>query len=325
MISWPPLKELPAGYELLEGTIGVLAVAQAVRGELLAAGFGPDGGEVLEASDLSGRTRLDRLPLANGGQAVVRRFTHGGLARVVTGERYADPQRPFWELVLASRLAAAGVDTVEVLAARAIRRKPFGWQLAVVTRRLEHVVDLAVLLEAWRAGAGTPATRRAVVRAVGRAIGRLHAVGFVHADLHPRNLLLAEDALETGATRVHVIDLDRSRFVPDLPDRTRRRNLARFVRAVEKREQRGASFLTRGDALRFLLAYGDELGGWGTDREAWKTEWRCLRSIGGSTRWVHALGWGLERMLGKGPAGRDGDAWVRAAPSQGDSGIRRGK
>lgn len=317
MTSWPVLQNLPAGIEVLEGSVGVLAVAEHARGDILAAGFGPDGGERLEASGLSGRTRMDEILLFDGSRAVVRRFTHGGLVRVVTGERYANPERPFQELVLSERLRSEGIETPEVLAARATRLKPFGWHLALVTRRVEGVEDLGVVLERRRAGEGRLDGWRATLLAVGDCIGRLHAIGFLHADLHPRNLLLPRTALSepsAGAPLVRVIDLDRSRFSSPLADRARRRNLSRLARAVSKREERGVPFLTRGDHLRFLRGYYEGFGRARGPREAWREDWRRVRSYGGSTGWLHSMGWRLERLLGRGPEARDGDALVRAAP-----------
>ncbi|MFT5290140.1 MAG: hypothetical protein ACI8QS_000320 [Planctomycetota bacterium] len=310
MTSWPILESLPSGYGVIEGSVGVLAVLESLRSDVLGAGFGPDGGESLEASDLSGRTRLLQFPLADGSRAVVRRFTHGGLLRVATGERYGDPQRPFKELILSARLRSEGLPTPEVLAARAIRMHPFGWQLALITRRVEGVKDLAVLMEARRAGQGQLAGWRRSVDAVGELIGRLHCSGFVHADLHPRNLLLSVEALEGADPAAQVIDLDRSRFVPGLASRTRRRNLLRFARAVRRREDRGAPFLTRGDSLRFLRAYGAGLRSTGNPAPTWREDWRRIRAYGGAAGWLHGLGWTLEKVLGRGPEARDGEAQV---------------
>ncbi len=310
MTSWPILESLPSGYGVVEGGVGLLAVLESLRSEVLGAGFGPDGGESLEASDLSGRTRLLQFPLSDGSRAVVRRFTHGGLLRVATGERYGDPQRPFKELVLSARLKSEGIPTPEVLAARAIRMRPFGWQLSLITRRVEGVKDLAVLMEARRAGKGQLASWRRSIEAVGELIGRLHCAGFVHADLHPRNLLLSAQSLEGADPAVQALDLDRSRFVTGLSSRTRRRNLLRFARAVQKREERGVPFLTRGDSLRFLRAYGIGLRSSGDPAPTWREDWRRIRAYGGAAGWLHGVGWTLERVLGRGPEARDGEAGI---------------
>lgn len=310
MSGWDLLDRLPAEFETLEGSLGRLAVRSSVRRELLAAGFGPDAGEQLAASDLSGRTRLDELPLEDGSRAVVRRFTHGGLLRVVTGERYADPRRPFEELLLSERLRSLEIPVAEVLAARAVRARPFGWRLALVTRRLERRADLAVLFEARRAREGTRAGWAELVYETGRIVGRFHAVGFLHADLHPRNLLFDAEALEGAAPDPVGIDLDRSRFLTSLRPSVRRRNLARFWRAVAKREQRGAPFLTRSDVLRFFRGYDQGLGR-ASGLGAWKQDWRRVRSYVGAVGWIHTLGWRLERLLGRGPEARDGAAVVR--------------
>ena len=336
MATWPILATLPPDVQVLEGTVGVLAVRASCRADVLAAGFGPDGGERLEGSDLSGRTRLDQLPLTDGRRGVVRRFTHGGLVRVVTGERYANPERPFHELCLSTRLREAGIATPEVLAARAVRAKPFGWNLALVSVRVENVSDWAVHMESWRVGEGDLVAWRAAVAAVGETIGRLHSLGFEHADLHPRNLLLDVDVLHLGPLDadgggppvVHVIDLDRSRFHARMGDRQRRRNLARFWRAVRKREDRGAAFLTRADVLRFLRGYERGLAfqeGRLIAPPDWRAEWRGVRRQAGLTGWIHGLGWKVGRLFGRGPEARDGAAVVRSAPLSGTPAEHRAK
>src|SRR5262249_20330647 len=150
------------------------------------------------------------------------------------------------------------------IAARALRDSPFGWRLALVTARVENTHDAAAALERVRAGELGRTARVQLAELLGRLVGRLHAAHFVHADLNPRNLLVADDRGASWA-----LGLDRGRLCGELGERERRDNLRRLYRAVRRREARGWAFLTRADYLRFLRAYGRESGA-----RDWRADWR---------------------------------------------------
>jgi len=297
---------LPESYRLEASAGGLLAARRDLSPGLARAGFRLGGERRWPDSELRGRGPLGELAL-EGGSFLVRPFRHGGLLRWLTGARFADPTRPFRELILSAELRAKGIDTPEVVAARAERCAPFGWRLELVTRRLLGVRDGAELLEALRGGELDAGRRRAAVLAVGAAIARLHRHGFVHADLNPRNLLLECEPEDGERPRVWIIDLDRSRFVQQLGEAERRANLRRLLRAVRRREQRGAPFLGRSDYLRFLRGYAEEwrAGGW-----SWRDDWREILRIAEKRRLWHRLGWRMEGLLGGGPEARDGGARV---------------
>ena len=82
-------------------------------------------------------------------------------------------------------LRAREFDAPAPLAAcvRRTKRRPT-WQ-GIATRHVEG----ALPLEAW-IDARSPEERGALVDALGRTLGRLHALGFVHRDLYARNLLV---------------------------------------------------------------------------------------------------------------------------------------
>lgn len=294
------LASLPEGYSAVRGRRGWLVVERGAEEVLRAAGFGPDGGERLAESDLRGRAPLGSIE-AGSERWIVRRFHHGGWMRWLGESLYLQPARPFVELGLASRLRAAGFSTPRVVAARALRTRPFGWRLALVSARVEGVFDAAEALERMRRGALERTGRRRALATLGELVGRLHATGFLHADLHPRNLLLAEDLATAW-----VLDLDRGRFVTPLGRAARRDNLRRLYRSVRRREARGLAFLARGDYLAFLRAYGRGLGpGAGAD---WRADWRAILERDRRRAPFHRLGWWLERRLATGPEARDGRA-----------------
>jgi 3-deoxy-D-manno-octulosonic acid kinase len=285
------LATLPAGYLVRRDARGVLAIAADAEAEFARQGFSLAGDERLPASGLAGREALGEL-LLGAGRCVVRRFQHGGLRRAFLREHFFEPARPFHELVLAERLRAAGFATPRVLAARALR-SGFAWRLALVSARAAGE-DAGKLLERWRRGELARGSGRALCAAVGALVGRLHGAGFLHADLHPRNLLVAPDG------SLALLDLDKSRFQAALSPALRRTNLRRLYRSVRRRERRGEHFLARGDYLAFLRAYA---GACGTD---WRADWRAIERADRLHAPWHRLGWGLERVFGDGPERREG-------------------
>lgn len=267
------------------------AVRRDVEATLQRAGFGPESDGTLRASDLTGRKPL--LEIGAGAERfVVRRFTHGGLWRFATGRRFRDPMRPFREIVLARHLEASGVKTVEIVAARARRVGVFGWELDLVSRRVEGTLDLGDLLGRARRGELGHAVIAVCAAALGLLVQRMHACGFLHADLTPNNVLVNATVLDGADPTLVVLDLDRARTLETLDDRERRANLQRLYRFVARREERDGRALSRTDYARFFKGY--DTGG-----ERWKTDWRAIEAAHGRARIGHAIGWRLETWFGK--------------------------
>jgi tRNA A-37 threonylcarbamoyl transferase component Bud32 len=161
---------------------------------------------------------------------------------------------------------------------------PLGWRGFLLTLEVEGAVDVLSWLHAGGTEGGG---RRDVLREAGRAVRRLHDAGVAHADLHPKNLLLAPGG------RVLVLDLDRARDSKALlDDATRLENLVRLGRAMEKHRLRGLG-AGRREALRFLEGYAgsrDAARVW-LDRAGSRLErtrfWRVLwwRLIGATRPW----------------------------------------
>lgn len=283
-----PISEalLPAGFELCRAPGAYLAWRTELAPELGRSGFGLEADGALRASELAGRRPLHLL-CTEAGTFVVRRFSHGGLARRLTGERFADPTRPFRELALSESLRARGIATPTVVAARARRAPLFGWLLALVTRRVEGASDLGQLLGEARRGELDRRTLRALLAQAGRFVRRLHEAGLWHADLNPNNLLAIRASLESGRAELLVLDLDRSELRAELGPRERAHNLRRLYRHVERREELHGRALARTDHARFLCAYEPE-------REARRALWRAIARAHARHSLLHRLGWLLE-------------------------------
>jgi len=296
-MRWPLREEeLPRGYRLTRSRAGVLVFDEAAGPALVSAGFGPGGSEELVPSEFRGRRPLPLLRAAGGSEGaeiryLVRPFHHGGLFRWLGPYLYLNPTRPFRELELALELEALGIRTPRVIAARARR---FG-MLDLVTRVVEGCVDGAGALERLRRGELSFGQRRTLFHGAGRLVGRLHRHGFLHGDLHPRNLLFNSRLEDPSA--VWVIDLDGSRFVRGgLDEGLRQDNLARAWRWIRRKEERLGRVTSRTDLARFLRAYRRELGG----GEAWAGDWRGVERRDRRGKLLHRAGWWLEGRLGVG-------------------------
>lgn len=274
---------LPEGFEIRETPRGWVVSRSDAAAELAQTGFTLDTDGATSSADLAGRKRMPVLRSARG-ELVLRRFTHGGLLRWLTGARFSDPDRPLRELRDSLKLTQAGVRTPEVVAARARRASGWGWELALLTRRVESALDGGALLERG----ALPARERAqLFTLAGGLVRRLHDLGFLHADLHPKNLLFRREPDGRWGTP-WVLDLDRSVWRKPLQQHERDSNLARLVRYAERRRAAGQFDYSRADLQRFLVAY--------EPRRELRRE--LARAVGSayarSLRW-HRLGWRVER------------------------------
>jgi tRNA A-37 threonylcarbamoyl transferase component Bud32 len=224
------------------------------------------------------------------GTFLVRRFSHGGLLRFVTRDRFRDASRPFEELAVAAILERAGVGTPRVAAARARPAAGWGWNLEVVTRRVEEAVDLDEALASARAGRVDRRILGGIALAAGALVRAVHEAGCRHADLTTKNMLVNRDALDGGPPRLWILDLDRACRLPSVSNPDRIANLARLHRYVERREDLHGTSLSRTDRLRFLAGYE-------RDRSRRRGIVEAVLAERAKGRRRHALGWWLESLF----------------------------
>ncbi|MFP6639867.1 MAG: lipopolysaccharide kinase InaA family protein, partial [Myxococcota bacterium] len=180
----------------------------------------------------------------------LRRTLHGGLLGPLWRGGLAGIARVRREIEVTSRLHEAGAPVPRPVLALAVRSGLL-WRASVAT---VHLDETRTGLQ-WLASRPDPARRAFCARAVGEAVGRFHACGGRHADLHAGNILLRE---HDGHTVAWVIDLDKARMTAAsvVP---RRRELARLAHSLRKRSLLDS--LDGSPRSAFLEAYSDALAG----------------------------------------------------------------
>jgi 3-deoxy-D-manno-octulosonic acid kinase len=233
--------EVPDGLRIACSARETLAYVPGFEVAARTVGARPDD---LPTAEVGGRAPLSRLETPDG-PVLVREYRKGGLLRALRGRTFRGPWRPLRELVLLRRLTALGVPVPEAVAC-VVLPGPLGWRGFLLTQEVEGAQDLLAWLHD-RPSDGP--SEREVLREAGRSVRRLHDAGVAHADLHPKNLLLAPGG------RVLLLDLDKAFDGGGrLDEEHRLRNLVRLGRAMEKHRLKGLR-AGRREALRFLEGY----------------------------------------------------------------------
>ncbi|HEX5012450.1 MAG TPA: lipopolysaccharide kinase InaA family protein [Planctomycetota bacterium] len=179
---------------------------------------------------LRGRAAVHVLATPRG-EIVAKRLQRGGMLGGVLRGLYGDASRSVREAQAAEELAARGVATPPVIAARATRVMPLLWRLEVATARLPAEGDLLEVLRARGSVPGLPL-------AVGRTLRSAHDAGLRHRDLQVKNLLVPAGFPGMGGASEPValvlLDLDRCEVAAPLSEEERLAALARFARSLAK-------------------------------------------------------------------------------------------
>lgn len=183
-----------------------------------------DEGEV--AGNGRGPTRVIALP-GRRERLHWRRILHGGVLAPLWMGGLAGIGRVREELWVGAALHRRGAPVARPVLAVGLREGAL-WRAGVATVHLEDAVDGVTFL------ASRPDRERVVraARAAGRAVGRFHALGGQHRELHLGNLLLRERGDDVEAW---LIDLDGCRAGAPPDAARRRRELRRLARSVRKR------------------------------------------------------------------------------------------
>lgn len=228
--------ELPDGFKRVDELPGRIVIVRRDVETFIPVDALFAQGEMSEDSRFVGRARLGLVRLANGEEALLRPYRHGGLLRGLTrGIFWTWPPRPLRELAVTEAARRRGVATAEIVAALVERvAGPLyrGW-LAI--RVLEGALDLWSALQGHEfAAAGG---KSEMIRAAAQAVREMHREGVYHGDLNLKNILIRP---EGGGLKAYVIDLDKASLYPrEVPARKARANLARLRRSVCKLDPQG--------------------------------------------------------------------------------------
>ena len=206
-----------------------------------------------------GRGGLTPMQLTDkpGGRALIRRCVRGGIVGRFLKEIYLGGKspRPLDELKVSEYARERGIATPEIVAVVFQEWGVAFYRGAVVVREISPGADLEMALST---GAGALAEKRRVINSLGKLIAKMHEAGVWHADLHLKNVFLAEaEQDEEGWPKLYLLDLDAAKVLRPLADYRRYGNLLRLYRSVMKLNRRGP-VVTRTDILRFLKSYADE-------------------------------------------------------------------
>lgn len=156
------------------------------------------------------------------GPVLLRRYLRGGMAARFSRDRYLyrgeEATRSFREFRLLHELSERGLPVPSPLAAAYWRRGLF-YRAAIMLHFIPGARPLPLLFEDLA---------ESDFLAIGRAVGRLHAVGVRHADLNAWNVLLDSDR------SIWIVDFDRARILRRPTLGASRAVLARLRRSFHK-------------------------------------------------------------------------------------------
>ncbi len=242
--------ELPAGYEQHHGTEITYVVRRGEQPAIQAMGLTTLANlrDRIDSGESQGRGRVAEIfpKLKDRHQPLVlKQVLHGGLYGRLIGGRHLGPERVLRELATTEKARSLGVPVPEIAYLAWTSSRPCWLFLATV--RVTASRNLAQLLNQEPRGK----MRNHSLGAAARAVREMHDAGLVHSDLNLRNLMVTE---LTGEPEGFVLDLDRSRFPPEVTDKQRADNLARLLRSLEKDDGLAKQVGTY-QRIRFLRDY----------------------------------------------------------------------
>jgi len=185
------------------------------------------------AEGMGNRASSFRLALPEGPELFARLNRRGGLARYFVENLYLGVRaRPARELALAAEARRRGIPVAEAVGALVEWIAPIAYRGILLTRALPGMT----LWEFVRTDED-PDVRAYVMEQARQAIGTMHRLGLVHADLNLRNLFVTQSR-ESFA--IVIIDLDQARLYRGaVAAALRGRDLARLRRSVRKLDPDG--------------------------------------------------------------------------------------
>jgi 3-deoxy-D-manno-octulosonic acid kinase len=210
-----------------------------------------------------------------GRKLVARKYAHGGLFRMFTGDLFLDRRRAVEEAEVMNYLREKDFPVVTPFCVVAEKRA-FAFRLHLVTVLEEGAVDLLRQL-----GISPRRQRLRIAKQFAEALRRLEQAGVFHPDLHLRNVLLTPEG------KLVFLDFDRARRKA-IGRRDMESMFRRLGRFVDKMEREGQFSATGLEKALFLRTYARLSGTDLTQRLARSTRRAGLR---------HRVGWFIESLL----------------------------
>lgn len=173
---------------------------------------------------------------------VSRKYLHGGLLRLFTGDRFFSEKRCLKEAEITQHLRSKGFPVVTPVATVTERR--------LVTYRLNLLTILeqgSVSLLDYLAGAANR-DRMSMISGFTHLFNRLQSIGVYHPDLHIDNVLV------TATQKLLFLDFDRAKK-RTLTANDRELMLYRLMRHIDKMEQLGRLKLDHKEKNHMLRTY----------------------------------------------------------------------
>ena len=238
--------DLPRDFELVREGRSRFAVRRDLREALLPLLRRWVAGALPAARDLvGGRGGAGAFDIGLDLSVVLRPYRRGGLIGRFNHHLYLGFRpRPLRELRVTEALRAAGVPTIEPLAAAVHWVLPGCYRGALVSLEVPLAVNL------WRYLCEVePAERERACSTAAMATRRLHDAGAVHPDLNLQNYLVRRG---TSGREVMIIDFDQVRLA-SVSARDRQAAFARLCRSIRRLDPQSA-VLTLGcvEALRTI-------------------------------------------------------------------------
>lgn len=177
-----------------------------------------------------------------GRVCVVRHFQRGGAVMKAVGDRYLrTTNRALSELKASEAARARGVATPVVVAV--------AWYSEGIFRRFDIATSFIAGSRDLATDLFDPARSARAVHFTSALINKLLTAGLLHRDLNLKNVLIGRD-------RAYVLDLDRCRVLDRVTDAQRSAMRARFLRSLEKWEEKTGTPVSKETRRALSEAFG---------------------------------------------------------------------
>lgn len=178
--------------------------------------------ETLPKTTLGGRGQSSVCDVEELGRVFVKRYTHGGLLRRLTGGKFlcVGPCRSQAEFMMLELVRSLGVSAPKPLVY--VKKGSYFYSTWLV---MEHIPNTRTLVDVSQA---TPEVVPVVMERLAEQLRILLRNRVLHVDLHPGNVLIHDDL------RVTIVDFDKAYIYPGSAEALCDLYLRRWRRAVIK-------------------------------------------------------------------------------------------